>query len=791
MFVRTYNRLILLAVGTACLTPVLILAATHQMESAGSNGEIPFLSSAFLSTTATGVLVSLLIVFVLNAVLRNNLTRIEKSAEEQCRYLDRLPLKWVGPSIAIAAGLCLFLELAIIRWQLSIFPLLSFYKNFGLLSCFAGLGLGYALSSRRHIPLFYVVPLLGVQILGQLVMKYGLGEDRLMGVNANPIAEQLTMGIESAEASLQYGAIYFALSSVFLLTALAFIPLGQLAGRLMARKENLRAYSLNLLGSLGGVALMQVMSLLWTPPIIWFAIAFATVLPFLLYSKQAMVSIACVSLGILALISWPVNPAVQQFHSPYQLIERDYEPDGRMVIRAAGYFFQTAHNLSLDEQAKTSDPAVQAWAGYYELPYRVSGKAEKVAVVGAGTGNDVAAALRMGAEEVHGVEIDPVVVELGRLGHPEQPYSDPRATAVVEDARSFFRQTSESFDLIVYGLLDSHSVLSHASSARVDSFVYTVEGIREARSRLTDDGILSLSFFVLTPELAKKIYLTMEEAFDGRPPVVLRSANQGIFVFMQGNDRALTPSADLLASANCVAVTEAIDIPEIVTDVATDDWPFFYMPRRVYPFSYLGMVATILLLSAFMTRSFIRERPEFGHSVFFLLGAGFMLIETRGITELGLLFGNTWQVIGIVIAGALIMAFLANLVVERFRIQGLAIPFALLIAGLLGGWVVAQSGGLPFTPLGKLGSVALLTCPIFFSGIVFSAALGRGGDISGIMAANLMGALFGGVLEYNSMRFGFESLYLFGVALYGMAAVAHYVGPLLKVPKRLSKPLTN
>ena len=58
---------------------------------------------------------------------------------------------------------------------------------------------------------------------------------------------------------------------------------------------------------------------------------------------------------------------------------------------------------------------------------------------------------------------------------------------------------NEHYDMVVYGLLDSHTLLSHASSVRLDSFVYTVEGLRKARKRLNPDGILSLSFAVMNP----------------------------------------------------------------------------------------------------------------------------------------------------------------------------------------------------------------------------------------------------------------------------------------------------
>ena len=62
------------------------------------------------------------------------------------------------------------------------------------------------------------------------------------------------------------------------------MPVGQLCGRLMERRTKLRAYGLNLLGSLLGVVLMLVASLLWTPPLVWFALCFLAMLLFPLRS---------------------------------------------------------------------------------------------------------------------------------------------------------------------------------------------------------------------------------------------------------------------------------------------------------------------------------------------------------------------------------------------------------------------------------------------------------------------------------------------------------------------------
>jgi hypothetical protein len=136
---------------------------------------------------------------------------------------------------------------------------------------------------------------------------------------------------------------------------------------------------------------------------------------------------------------------------------------------------------------------------------------------------------------------------------------------------------------------------------------------------------------------------------------------------------------------------------------------------------------------------------------------------------MGLTFGNTWQVIGLVIASILIMAFLANLLVSRLNLGKPHLAYLILCACVLAGWYVARSGGLPSTTMGRLGTAALLTSPLFFSGVIFSSLIKSNKNLSGAMAMNILGALCGGLLEYNSMYFGFQSLYLVAIACYVLA----------------------
>ena len=255
----------------------------------------------------------------------------------------------------------------------------------------------------------------------------------------------------------------------------------------------------------------------------------------------------------------------------------------------------------------------------------------------------------------------------------------------------------------------------------------------------------------------------------------MRTGYDGAVIFLEANDRQLLLPSALLQKTGFGDVSSTYGDATVSADVSTDDWPFFYMPRRVYPVSYLVMVGLVLVLSLFIFFRFLDGRPQFGTAPFFFLGAGFMLIETKAITELGLVFGNSWQVIGIAIIAILIMAFLANLAVRRYKIERSSMTYLLLLFSLAIGWWVAHSGGLPSGWLGRIGLAIVLTSPIFFSGILFSTLLRSRGAISGMMAMNLLGAMCGGLLEYNSMYFGFQFLYLLAAGLYVGALLSELV----------------
>jgi len=268
----------------------------------------------------------------------------------------------------------------------------------------------------------------------------------------------------------------------------------------------------------------------------------------------------------------------------------------------------------------------------------------------------------------------------------------------------------------------------------------------------------------------------MQEAFDGHPPISIDARVETAVIFAQSKEADLRLDPAVLAGSGFQDRSAFFGNPGIRSDVSTDDWPFFYMPQRVYPRSYLWAVGLVLALSLAFYSQFIGARPRRDNLPFFFLGAGFMLVETKGIAELGLAFGNTWQVIGIVIGAILAMAWLGNWIAGQRPISRPWVPWLLLLMSLGLGLAFVRAGGIESTAAGRWMAVLLLTCPLFFSGIVFSTLLSRTTEASSALGMNLLGAMAGGVLENNSMYFGFQSLYWLAVGLYAVGLILFMAG---------------
>tara|TARA_Y100000590_G_C15715703_1_gene1011800 strand:- start:147 stop:2531 length:2385 start_codon:yes stop_codon:yes gene_type:complete len=690
---------------------------------------------------------------------------VNKWMKSHTDYIDSIPLSNLGILIALSAGLGLFLELMMIRIHASYFQLFAFFKNLSLLSCFLGLGIGYARGTKSPLITPIVLPLLALQLISLSYLSeplYGL---------SNPISEQFSMGLAQSKNIYQSIISFLFIALIFSYNSLCFIPLGQLTSRLMARQEKLLSYSWNLIGSLSGIILFSIISFLWLPPSFWFTIFSIGLLMFIYKNKKQLIISIFSFTAVLIIFSMPnvVNELV--IYSPYQKLTLRSHNSGIPQIRTNDKYFQNIHNLNkkIALTVNTNRPDTLSYleevGQFYALPYYFQKNPNNVLVLASGTGNDVAAALANNAKHIDAVEIDPVIQKMGELVHPQSPYSSEKVSIFVDDARSFLKKTKTKYDLIVYGLLDAHTLLSGKSGGiRLDSYIYTTEAFREAREKLNENGLICLSFATLSPHLGKKLYLMLKEGFDGHAPTVYLTHDGG-HTFLIGYKNIDNLINEYTTYQN---VTTTIDNSQLYTDKTTDNWPFFYMPKKVYPITYLLMIVLIILISTFYVRNL--SGMSLNHFSFpcFFLGAGFMLIETKGITELSLYYGNTWIVVGIVISTILIMAFLANLILLKIQTPSNYLIYGSLFMSLILGIIftyIRSELSIPFY-LDKIIGTILLTIPLFYSGFAFSYELKNSTSVMVALSSNILGAIVGGCLEYNSMYFGFRALYLLAIVMY-------------------------
>ena len=685
--------------------------------------------------------------------------------------------------LVLISFLSLYLELTLIRWVPMRIRLLAYFSNYVLIAALLGLGLGMMLAGRQRrlllaFPPAFLVLTIVVLVLERSNFVIPLGRE----------GEFIWNYLAGMEAS---GFLdYLILAGFFVAVAGLFMLLGQEVARGLRAFASLPGYSLNILGSLLGVIGFAVISLLETPPTIWFAAGAVAVLAYFwsagIRRVALMVALSCLA-GTTALVALNSMEAPKRSWSPYyEIATRPLAQDGRQI----GYEVSVnkdSHQQALDLSGRTlRGDFIEGRKRLYELPYQFVDP-DSVLVVGAGTGNDVAAALRKApGASVDAVEIDPVIARLGRSLHPERPYANPKVRLVVDDARSYLQKTSRPYDLIVFGFLDSHRLFSHMSSVRMDNYVYTLEDFTRVRERLTPDGVVAVTFTVHEKWIADRIFTVLTKAF-GREPVTYqgdRNAWGTTFLVGRGDITPL-PDATTIDRATAMGTvvgtsdrmgwqyskTEGFLDPSLFStraELLTDDWPFLYMQSRAIPNNYLlalilTLAASLLLVWRTVPTMEVRTPSTWN---FFFLGAAFALLETRGITEIALVFGSTWLTNTVVIGAVLVMILFANLAVTRWR-PPLVWVYAGLLATLVADWLFPLQLLLRYDfGVQVVGAGLRVALPLFFSGIIFARWFERTDKPGASLGANLVGAVVGGLLEYLSLIVGLRLLYLLAFAFY-------------------------
>src|SRR5438874_1758227 len=653
----------------------------------------------------------------------------------------------------VASFLVLFLETAIIRWMPAYIRLLAYFSNFILLASFLGIGIGCLLASRRR-PLILWFPL--VQLAAIVAV------DRLRLEVALPSTSTIYFSSGTAEPVVPVESTLL-LPLLFTAVAALFAVVAHRMGVELARHPPLRAYVINLVGSLAGVAGFAIVSWMQLPPAVWFGVAAAAALPFVIEARRpiAIVNVALLAAALLVVYRMQGD----SLWSPYYRITVFQDRDDT-VVEVNHIFHQSMAPVDRKEY-------------FYQWPYAVFGDTfDNVLILGAGTGTDVAAALKHGAKHVDAVDIDPVILRLGAERHPDRPYSDPRVTIVNDDARHFLRTTSRRYDLIVFALIDSLTVQSSFSGVRLESYMFTRESFDAVRDHLTPPGVMVLYNYFRERWLVDRLANTAAGAF-GRDPLAHVHQERAYLAVMLAGPRAATLPAPPAPPRNVLAYGQPHDespatalVRDASVPVATDDWPFLYMRAPALPRHYAAALAVVLALSA--AAVWAARDPAAGRWSwhFFFLGAGFMLLETKSIVQFALLWGSTWSSASLAIASVLAMALASAIVASRVEIRRRWIVAAALLALVAVNYAVPV-GRVTFESraLESLFYGALVFSPVFCAGLLFSSSFKESSSTANDFGANLLGAMVGDVGEYLSLLAGYRFLLILVAACY-VAAIA-------------------
>ncbi len=634
----------------------------------------------------------------------------------------------------------LFVELVLIRWTGAEVVYLSYFSNFVLLGSFLGIGLGF-LRARQHPNLFRWAPVL-LTFFVAFVMAFPVTLDR-RGSSFIFFGSLQQHGLP----------IWVMLPVIFLAVAAVMATIASGVATRFSRFSPLDAYRLDIIGSLIGILIYSVLAFLRTPPVVW-GLVIAGLFVFLLDDRRWLLQWVAIG-GLLVTFTFQSFQA-HTIWSPYYRITLSTLLGGAVTgVDVNGIPHQAILSSDVRKQIHSD----------YSFPYQhaPNNSLNNVLIIGAGTGNDVAVALEQGVRHVDAVEIDPALLQVGIDQHPDRPYQDPRVHRVVGDGRAFLENTNRSFDLIVFALPDSLTLVTGQSGVRLESYLFTREAFETARQRLAPGGVLSVYNYYRETWLVDRLAGTLADVFGSAPCVYTgkQGGDFGAFTFMLDSVSPESVACDQRWSAD----------GRIVTAPATDDRPFIYLRGHTIPARYVWTLLLILLASAVAVRlAGARVGAMRSYLDLFFMGAAFLLLETKSVVQFALLFGTTWFVNALVFGGILLSVLIAIEVERRAQIGRPRLLFILLFAGLALAATVPTSSLLSLSPVVRfLAATSLAFFPVFVANLIFAGRFRHAEDSTSAFGANLLGAMFGGTLEYVALATGYRMLLLMVAVLYGLS----------------------
>ncbi|HET7182742.1 MAG TPA: fused MFS/spermidine synthase [Candidatus Limnocylindrales bacterium] len=650
--------------------------------------------------------------------------------------------------LVLTSGTLLFVELLLIRWVPAEVKYIGFFSNFLLMASFLGIGIGILLGRRRSLNTVAIFPIFLVAIVWMMTTL----ELNVQVVNS---IDEIFFGLaESGAADVNFFVLPIVFALVTGLMASLAIPLGPL----LRSMPPLQAYGWDITGSMLGIAGFTILSALGTNPVVWFAVVAILVTLLIIGSTDGTwlrIPAAAALAAVLFLAYKDLSPGEQW--SSYYRINTYTAGNGEMYVNVNGIPHQALHKLNA--------PKEQFYDQLYKwFPDRTFPQA---LIVGAGSGTDVAITLAHGADHVDAVEIDRAIQQLGIDNHPDHPYQDPRVSRFENDGRAFLRGTDKKYDLIIFALPDSLTLVSSTANIRLESFLFTDEAFQSVRDHLTPDGVFVLYNYYRDEWLISKIDTMLADTFDSPPIMRAWEAHKAIF--------AAGPLIDSLNGGPPPG--DGVDVVPTVGDPtpkeATDDWPFLYLRTPFIAGHYLaaiGFAIIVALLGVLGAARLGGTQVRRFSPHFFVLGSAFLLLETRSLVSFSLLFGSTWLVNALAFFAILASVLAAIFVNARLRIRRAGVLYGLLFVALAIAFVLPPESLLIDPPALRYLLAGLVAfAPVFLANLVFTYSFRDTRTADMAFASNLLGAMAGGALEYVALLTGYRALLIIVAALYLLA----------------------
>jgi hypothetical protein len=400
----------------------------------------------------------------------------------------------------------------------------------------------------------------------------------------------------------------------------------------------------------------------------------------------------------------------------------------------------------------------------------------RAAIIGVGGGRDMLSARAFGVPDVTGVELNPILVDLLTT---EPGFADftnlTRLDGLhfeVDEARSWFARSRESFDVIQMSLVDTWAATGAGAFTLSENGLYTVEGWKVFLDHLTPNGVFTVSRWY-APGYVDEAGRMISVAVAALTDLGVRDPQQHVFLAASGNIATLIVSRAPLGSDNLA----------ILRKVASDkQYPVLLAPDGVAASAVLQNIAAshdrdalqryTSSLPADLTPS-TDERPFFFNQLPLSDPVRMLALLRRSPTQ-GVLYGNISATKALLMLGLLSLILVAATVVHPLRWAIRDAGRRLAVAGtayfaLLGlGFMLAEIGMLERLSV-FLGS------PIYALSIVlFSLILATGAG--SLLYGRLLFAARGKIVVWAGMT----GLYLIALPFWLPTALeASMGGPLL------------